>query len=563
MLKNNDSKTLESDIQKVNSLKELSSYLELEFVDSIGTADLTNNSTLVSVMTDDETIVINEAGTIFTCDLENHRISEYLGICKEVFKNVPVLKVTSPAEIESFRNIKLEGHIESTELTENEENLAAEILTDMLTYANAKGASDIHIRLGKDGLQYQLRENGHLISHTERNESYSRGRQALIYVCYKAKDSLNGQNDLSKILNGAFENTIEDEKFRLRVSFQPLYEGFKTDFNSTEATIRLLRPVSEQVETLEDLNIPSHLIRALERSILLKNGAILIGGPTGSGKTALAHAILNLVKEGRKINTLEDPVEIINPRYRHSEVYPDNPDANMVKNLKNMLRQDGDVVLVGEIRDEITATTAAQVALNGHLLISTLHVSAVEEIYSYLTRFLNLKPIQVSNPSFSTLWMCQRLASTTCSHCSIQYSDEPDSMRKSIAKDVATTHNFQPELVRFRNELGCEHCSTKGALGLSSRLPVIEYIEIDSGCRKFIQDEDIQGLRKYLLNNNWQPMANHAAHLIKQGLLDPEIATQEVGAIGSTSGEFTVKYFSHEEESLNGTFDQKYLPQKN
>lgn len=540
---------------QVEQLKATALALSYDFVDKIGSADASKIGRLRELMAEDSTILINDSGTIFCSDLQNGRLRDYQELIKKMKAGEGNIKVVPPQQLDEARNKALAITSSGDVLNETEANEAAEQLTAYLSYANDRGASDVHMRLGKEGLVLNLRENGHLIKHPAMKVEYELGRRVFIHITNKGKDSMGGKSDLSTILNGGLENNIDDEKFRLRASFQPLTEGLKTGVDSSEVTIRILRPIGESTLSLKDLNLPPQIYPVIERCILQKTGGILIGGPTNSGKSVLAHAMLTLVDEERKINTLEDPVEIIDSRYRQTEVHADIESANMKANLKNMLRQDTDVVLVGEIRDEDTARTAAQVALNGHLLVTTLHVSSVLDIFPYLTKFLMLKPIQVASESFSTLWVCQRLATRVCPHCAIPYSSEPSGIRKAMADEIAQVHEFSTDGIKFRNVDGCEHCNKKGASGLSQRIPVIEYIEIDEQCRKFIIAQDMSGLREHLRENGWQSLAQHAAFLISKGLLDPKVATMEVGALGLSSTGKSRTYESHgDAKAANGIY---------
>ncbi len=525
-----------------NVLRTLSFEMKYEFVESLGSADIASNPELIGFMEADDTIAINDGGVIYTCNPINSNLQTYKrGVATTLSKKASV-KVALPSLIEKIRHEGLTKASEISSLSEFEMSEVDARLDELFAEAQERGASDVHIRLTSRGMIVEFRENSFLVPHKKHNLSFEEGRKCFVHLVNKASASTGGETDYGKIINGAFEYTISSEKFRFRISFMPLSEGrAHFDVKVSEAVMRILPPVGERSIDIEEMNLPPNFVRAARRSIEQKSGAILIGGPTGSGKSTLAHAVLGCAQEGRKISTIEDPVEIVNRRFRQTEVVANGKGHSFMEVLRNMLRQDTDIVLVGELRNAEQAKVAAQVALNGHLLVSTLHIDRVSAVFSYLHLFLDLLPVQIASESFSTLWVCQRLATRLCEYCSIPFNEESDGARKDQAREVMEIHGYDTSSVRFRNTKGCPHCNSKGALGLTSRVPVIEYIELDQKCREFVEKSNITGLMAYVSNNGWESMSEHAAYLIANGYLDVETVTLEVGALtGGTLGKDVV-----------------------
>ncbi|MCG9576718.1 Flp pilus assembly complex ATPase component TadA [Vibrio tubiashii] len=546
------------------NLKELAEVLNYSYATNLGSADLTINSELVEFMNQDKNIVINEGGAIYTCDPTSSKLPLYKSAVKKNLNKEPSILIVEEELISKSREVGLRKASQDAELTDDQTNRVETMLNDLVEYAHGRGASDIHIRLGSAGLSTELRENSFLMPHEKFNCGYEEGHMLFTHLLNKAKASLGGATDLSKILNGAFDNSIASEKFRFRVSFQPLTEGLATTgIRVSEAVIRILPPVGESVIDIYDMNLPPDLIGALKRAVSQKSAGVIIGGPTGSGKTTLAHAVLGLVQDGRKINTIEDPVEIINPRFRQAEIVR-TADKSKQANyftfsdaLKNMLRQDSDVVLVGEVRDNETARTACQVAINGHVLLASVHIDRVSSTFEYLHLNMGLLPVQIASESFSTVWLCQRLATRVCPNCAISYADEEDGERKAQATELMGLFKYPVDAVRFRNPEGCDCCREKGAYGLSSRIPVVEFIELDQKCREFIEKSKVTEMVSYLRGQGWQSMAHHASFLIANGLLDVETATLEVGALSPAALGEELKYTPmHLQDNLSDLYQK-------
>lgn len=224
----------------------------------------------------------------------------------------------------------------------------------------------------------------------------------------------------------------------------------------------------------------------LTAGISLPNGLILVTGPTGSGKTTTLYAILNQLNESsKKIITLEDPIEYHLAGISQSQI-DEEKEYSFALGLRAVLRQDPDIVMVGEIRDRETAETAAQAALTGHLVISTLHTnSAIETI----PRIMNMGvKAFILGPALNVV-VAQRLVRTLCEHCSADKAPS-ESEKSYLQKHVAELRERGIEVSdvpeKLKAPVGCSKCSQTGFHG---QIALMEILVISEAIEQMILDE--------------------------------------------------------------------------
>jgi type IV pilus assembly protein PilB len=235
--------------------------------------------------------------------------------------------------------------------------------------------------------------------------------------------------------------------------------------------------------TFDQLGLRGDAFNRLKREVQRPNGMIITTGPTGSGKTTTMYAVLRtLNKPGVKIITLEDPVEIKMDGINQSQVDPTH-DYTFAKGLRSILRQDPDICMVGEIRDLETAEIAIQMALTGHLMLSTIHTNSAS---GAIPRFLSMgvKPFLLA-PSLNSV-IGQRLVRRICESCIEEFVLEPELLERvqkvfetlpEVEKKNITINNLQ-----FYKGKGCAACS---GLGYKGRIGIYEI---------FIMDKEIEGI---------------------------------------------------------------------
>ena len=305
------------------------------------------------------------------------------------------------------------------------------LFRDALKEAHRLSASDIHIEPVADGLQIRIRVNGDLFTYKSLGFDH---RQSFIQEVKRLSN-----------LSIAISNRPQDSrlslptwKLALRVNSTPTLYGEKV-------VLRLLDMTTDF--DLATVNLSENIVDDLKVAAQEKNGVIIVSGPTGSGKTRTLFSLLNsLDKERKNIVSLEDPVEYTFKGINQIEI---KEPLSFADGLRAILRQDPDVILVGEIRDYETADLCFKAAATGHLVISTLHANSAVKVIERL-RNMGVEDYMInSNLKFSA---AQRLVKKLCQACSIEAGNG-----------------------RSRNPHGCRYCKN----GISGRVPVMEYLTKD------------------------------------------------------------------------------------
>jgi len=333
--------------------------------------------------------------------------------------------------------------------------------TTMIAEAINRGASDIHI---------DPRENEVLI------------RYRIDGVCQEIKRAPKNihQGIVSRIkiisdLNIAERRVPQDGHFGMnsagksidfRVAILPTVYGEKVVMRILDKSSILLR--------LEDLGFLPESLEKYREAFMLPHGALLVTGPTGSGKSTSLYATLNVLNtEEKNITTVEDPVEYRLAGINQVQVNP-KAGLNFSNALRNILRTSPDILMVGEIRDRETAKTAIEAALTGHLVLSTLHTN---DAPSALPRLIEMGVESFLVSSAINCVLAQRLVRKLCSNCKVPYEPDPDVLK---TLDFPT-NGVDGDLILYKaNENGCAKCSGtgyKGRIGLYEVMPMSEEIQ--------------------------------------------------------------------------------------
>jgi len=249
---------------------------------------------------------------------------------------------------------------------------------------------------------------------------------------------------------------------------------FPTMFGE-KVVIRVLDP-SEGLLTLTDLGLSGNNLAAVKRAIVKPDGMILVTGPTGSGKTTTLYTVLRILnKEEVNIVTLEDPVEYFMAGVNQSQVRPEI-DYTFARGLRQILRQDPDIIMVGEIRDEETASLAVQAALTGHLVLSTLHTTSAVGVIPRLLD-MDIKPFLLS-PTLNVA-LSQRLIRVLCPICKRRVALEGEAKKyvlerlKEIPKAEIKKWQGKNEFFAYEPK-GCKKCNFRGYSGRKGIFEVVE-----------------------------------------------------------------------------------------
>lgn len=278
-----------------------------------------------------------------------------------------------------------------------------------------------------------------------------------------------------KAQDGKLVTKIEEDNLDLRVSIVPITNGEKV-------VMRLLSEKSRQF-SLEDLGFSETDLVKVTTAYKKPHGMILSTGPTGSGKTTSLYAILKLLNK-REVNiaTIEDPVEYDMDGINQIQVN-EKTELTFAKGLRSIVRQDPDIILVGEIRDEETAGIAINSAMTGHLVLSTLHTNDAATSIPRLTD-MNIEPFLIS--STVNIIIAQRLVRKICQNCRVSYESPVKDLTKNLSDASVAKHFKGEEKARLYKGQGCPTCQHTGYTG---RIGVFEILEITDEIRKAIVDK--------------------------------------------------------------------------
>lgn len=353
----------------------------------------------------------------------------------------------------------------------------SEILDTIIAGGMKTGAGDIHIEPGKE-IRLRYRIDGVLqdvAQFSSQVYSFLMNRIKLLSgLKINIRDqSQDGRFTIQIISSEAGKEGEVKQEIEVRVSILP-------EKNAETVVMRLLGVGVEKL-SIDDLGLRNSALAQLKEQAKRPNGIILNTGPTGSGKTTTLYSILNHLNNPKiKIITVEDPVEYRLPGIVQTQV---SKEYSFAMALRAIMRQNPNVIMVGEIRDEETAQIAIQAAMTGHLVLSTLHTNdAVSTFHRLIDLQVDLKTI----PDTVNAVIAQRLVRKICPHCKEEY--EPDQNTKMEIEKVLAIISPRakieiPEVKRLYRSKGCEKCF---GLKYKGRLPLFEMVEMNEEIRKLI-----------------------------------------------------------------------------
>lgn len=386
---------------------------------------------------------------------------KYRTLRKEVTKALEQLEVEIEEEKKDKAWVEKAAEVEKVA----EEAPISKMVAVMLRHAVDGNASDIHIEAVKDKVRVRFRLDGVL------HASIFLPLKVLPAVVARIKILSNLKIDETRLpQDGRFTAKIEGKDIDFRVSTLPTTLGEKV-------AIRILDSTKRKIN-LEDLGITGRNLKAIERAMKKSYGMILSTGPTGSGKTTTLYAILGLLnKEDWNVTTLEDPAEYYMEGVNQSQIKPEIG-YTFASGLRHILRQDPDVIMVGEIRDEETASLAIHATLTGHIVLSTLHTS---NTIGVIPRLIDMGVQSFLVPSTLSIAIAQRLARKLCPYCRKKVKANKEAAKivlEELAKiPAAAKKDIKMPLeseVYIYEPVGCKRCSQ----GYSGRIGVFEILEM-------------------------------------------------------------------------------------
>lgn len=342
------------------------------------------------------------------------------------------------------------------------------IVDNLLSYAVASRASDIHIEILEDATLIRYRIDGILYEIMSVTKVIHPALVARIKILAGLKI-----DEHMKPQDGRFRYQIVNQVADVRVAAIPTYYGEKVEMRILAAA---QKPLS-----LEELGMNSATAKTVSENLKSSYGMVLSCGPTGSGKTTTLYALMNILNRPQvNIVTIEDPIEY-NMRYVNQTQINLQAGIIFASGLRSLLRQDPDVIMVGEIRDAETAGIAVQAALTGHLLLSSLHTSdaptAVPRLFD-----LGVPPFLVA--SVLNLIIAQRLVRKVCQNCIYSYESGAES--SEVLADQFKTLGIGGDVRTPKTIYRGRGCSACGMTGYKGRLGIFEALEITDKIRKLI-----------------------------------------------------------------------------
>ncbi len=335
----------------------------------------------------------------------------------------------------------------------------------LLTSAVDRRASDIHVEPMARQVVIRFRIDGQLIE-VERHPDQLAGPIASRIKIMAGLDI--AETRLPQ--DGRLHHMVRGRHVDVRVATSPIASG--------EAIVLRLLGRSEVPLDLDQLGLPTSVLRDLKSALARPHGIILLTGPTGSGKTTTLYAAINRLKRPEvKVLTVEDPVEVLLEGVNQVQVRPEI-DLTYAAALRAFLRQDPDILMIGEIRDQETAEIAMRAALTGHLVLSTLHTNSALGAFTRLAD-IGVEPFLTASTVIAAI--AQRLVRALCSLCA---SARPPSApeRRLFAK-----YGIEAP-AQFNEPGGCDHCANSGYRG---RLPVMEIVTLDDKLRAAVRDNRV------------------------------------------------------------------------
>ncbi|MBF0096378.1 MAG: Flp pilus assembly complex ATPase component TadA [Magnetococcales bacterium] len=380
------------------------------------------------------------------------------------------------------------------------------ILQSLFEDAVRRNASDIHIEPGVHVLRVRKRVDGVLHEQVIREKAVSIPLLSKLKLMAGLEIS---ERRLSQ--DGRFSMEVDEIPVDVRMSTLPTQNG-------ESVVMRLFRQATGNTR-LHQVGFAGVMVEQLRRLIHKPNGIILVTGPTGSGKTTTLYAALNeLNTADKKIITVEDPVEYRMDRINQVQVN-NKIGLGFATVLRTILRQDPDIILVGEMRDEETAEIAIRAALTGHLVLSTLHTNDAASTIIRLFE-IGMKGYAVAASVLAVL--AQRLMRKICPHCMTDH--------QPTVQELAWLQNMVPAEVGsigFKKGEGCNHCLHTG---YSGRIPVGELLEIDAELANAIRQNDtITFMERARQQRTLVPLPRAGLQLAMQGVTTLEEAIRLSG----------------------------------
>ena len=394
-------------------------------------------------------------------------LKQYGNLGKEVAK---VLKDTDP---DKLNEIEKALDVDEEDAKKVKTAPVSKMVSVILRHAIEGEASDVHIEPVPEGTRVRYRMEGELHISLVLPSGVHNSLVSRIKVLANLK-----LDETRRPQDGRFRMKFENREVEFRVSTLPL-------LNKEKVVMRIL-DTSKSIVDLEALGFTDRNFEVMKKHIKSPHGMYLVTGPTGSGKSTTLYVVLSrLNKEEVNIVTLEDPVEYNLPGISQAQIRPE-VGLTFVSGLRSVLRQDPDIIMVGEIRDNETAELAVHAALTGHMVLSTLHTN---DALGAIPRLIDMGIEDFLIASSLNVVVAQRLVRKLCEHCKQEALTSPELEKDIRAEAEKMPPQYLPKDINWQGPFkfyagkGCSHCDNTG---YAERFAIAEVLEVTNSLKQII-----------------------------------------------------------------------------
>lgn len=399
--------------------------------------------------------------------------------------------------------VSLRNKVGEKEVKEAANELPVVALTDnFLSYSIALRGSDIHLEILENEVLVRFRIDGilHEIMRVHKEIHSAVVARLKLLAGLKLDEHYKPQD-------GRFRYKIGSDVMDIRVSVIPTFYGEKVEMRLLSATERPL--------SFEELGLFPDMVKVLKDNIARTYGMILVTGPTGSGKTTTLYSVMNVINKAEvNIVTIEDPIEYY-MKYVNQIQVNEAAGITFANGLRAILRQDPNVIMVGEIRDQETAEISVHSALTGHLVLSSLHTN---DAPTAVPRFIDLKVAPFLVAAVLNMILAQRLVRRICLTCITSYKVPAPMMGAMQAqiKDLNLVTDFQIPKTMFKGQ-GCPACNSTGYRG---RMGIFEILSVSDAVRRYIVDPNfnLDGLKAVARKEGYLTMLEDGLRKVEKGM---------------------------------------------
>ncbi len=467
----------------------------------------------------DDTLCIMDDGVVIAAYPDSPQVEAACTLLTMHHKN-PVVRPAMLEVVRSARRMAVgEEHQIGDSLIEVEDHTETDVsrmLTSILDTAISRNVSDIHFEMRGQRSLIRFRVDGQLVVH---DQITARETMALGNFMFNSEAKRGSLQFITyQPLHGSMDAEVRGQKIAIRLSTAP-------DIRGVDIFMRLWRPEAASLK-LDDLGYTPLHIDMVQEAITQPYGAIVISGPTGSGKSTTLTAVLEVVDPTLKVVSLEEPVERMLPNVTHVAISAIAKHGGWENLSAGLNRWDSNINMLGEIKDRDTAKAIVDLTTSGKLTMTTLHASNALAIPARMED-LGVGHTMLYDPNFLVMLMNQRLLPRLCTECHVPYAQtqELDALTRARYDEAFGDRAGQ---VYVRGP-GCPAC---GSSGISGRLLAAEIVMMDDAARHFIREYDSMGWRKHLQEKGWRPIMDHALQHLYAGIADPRSIERTAGRLG-------------------------------